>query len=642
MPELFGPLPRHAVADLPLIVAVVAPWAAAAATAASDAALGTAPPRSRRAGAVVAVGCAVSAIVLAVGLFGALGAAPGLVVAPAWTLARVGSIDAVLGLDLDPARGVVALALAVLGAVHAWRRGGRDAGAAITTAMVVGGGIAAVAADGITTALIGLAIVLAATARAARGARWIASAAALGALWIAGATMAWGLEGRWLRGVSGDYLSDYEPRFAAVRDEPAPAQRPRGAAAAEGRGTLSMTSTPGAEVYTGVADESSMRAKRTPLGVAPFVKAPVPAVLHKIAVAPGGAAVVGGDGLEVALIDAVDVRAGDDVVILPLGATTTWRDVDAQLALRDAEDKHPLRSRLAGKRIAGLAVPTAVVAMLFVVALLSLIDLPRRVARAFAGGGREEAALVAGALAVAAIVPASRAVDLVPLASTVPLLLVAAVVVVAGVVTARAQGPWVGGGLSLVLGAIALVAIAADRGVVAAPLAAASAIATWALTRPGGTAPPRWLGGEVDDQVATDATAVAPAAPSGPAPAAASAVEAPDDEAAPAGDADAKPAAATPPAGKTGGAKSKKAKGRGKAARSWARSASCESPWRPSRSRCRRAPPRRTPSRPSPPPSRRRRHRPVRAAASRCVPPRAARSCACDRSRARSSSDRSR
>src|SRR5690606_14958211 len=133
-----------------------------------------------------------------------------------------------------------------------------------------------------------------------------------------------------------------------------------------GRGTLTMTSTPGAAVHTAVADESTLRGRRAPLAVAPFIGAPVPAVLHKIAVAPGGAAVIGGDGLEVALVDAVDVRSGDDVVLQPVGATITWRDLDAQLALRDAEARHPLRSELTRKALAGVSIPTLVVVLLLV------------------------------------------------------------------------------------------------------------------------------------------------------------------------------------------------------------------------------------------------------------------------------------
>ncbi len=508
MPELFGPLPRHVVADLPLIAAVLAPWAAGAIVAVGGDALeerrllrGLAERvgAPRVAGLVAAVGCALSAVVLLVGAVRAAGASPALLVSPAWVMARVGSIDAVLGFDLDLPRALVALAAALLGVVHACRRGGRDARSAATTAAIVGGAVAAVAADGFATALLALGVTMASTSFAARGARWACAASAMGLVLLAGTTLAWSLEGRWLDGIAGNYLSDYGVRFAAVRDAAAPSTRPRGAAAAEGRGALTMTSTPGAEVFTGVSDESSMRARRTPLGTSPFVGAAVPAVLHKIAIIPGAAAVVGGDGLEIALLDAVDVRAGDDLVLQPVGATTTWRDLDAQLSLKDADAKHPLLSALSAKAISGIPAATVVLGFLFAAALLVLCDLPRRVARAFTGGGRLEAALVAGALAAAAIAPVARGGRLVPLAGAVALLAIAAALAAVGVIALRASGIWRAGGGAAIACAAALVVVTGDGAALAIPLAAvAAAVAAWLLAREGGTTPPVWLLGDDD------------------------------------------------------------------------------------------------------------------------------------------------
>jgi hypothetical protein len=287
---------------------------------------------------------------------------------------------------------------------------------------------------------------------------------------LSSTVLAWGLEGQWLRGLSGEYLSDYGPRFAAVREAPPTGPRPRGPSAADGRGALTMTSTPGAEVYVGVADDASLRTRRAPLAVAPFRGVEVSAVLQKVAIIPGGAAVVGGEGFEVALVDAVDVRAGDDIVLTPLGATWTYRDLDAQLALADLEGKHPLRSAFAAKTLGGVAAPSIVLLLLFAAALAALIDAPQALGRTFARAGRAETALVAAALGLALVTPAARAGGLVPLAGAAALLVVVLVIVVSGAVAARGRGAAIGPALAVGGVGAALLAVVADAPVAAAPL----------------------------------------------------------------------------------------------------------------------------------------------------------------------------
>lgn len=524
MSELFGPLPRHAIAGVPLGIAVLAPLVGAGLAALGPGQGERSPsPRRTPADLIVAVAAAVSALVALSALVSALRSPSGLVVSPVWTLVRTGSIDASLGFDADVGRSALALVVALGGAFIAWRGDTGDRARSTVglrgaragwRGLAIAAALAALLADGLGTAFLALGAALVATGAGAIRGRWAPGAASLLALALAGATLAWGLEGRWLEGLSGNYLSDYQARFAAVRDAPPDAPRARGPVA-EPKGSITMTSVAGAEVYVGAADEASLRG-RAPLAVAPFVKAPVTATLQRIAVVPGGGAIVGGDGLEIALTDNVDIRADDDVVVTPIGATWTWRDLESQLLVHELDGKHPLRSALTQKQLAAMTLPTAVLLLAFVAAALAWLDGPRRVARAIEVVGPLEASLVAGALAVASLAPAARLAALVPLAGAAPLLVVAVACVAFGAVVASSRGGWLSAGVATALAGAALLSVAAD-----APPMLALGLALLAAATPrfaeaaARRAPHPWIGGPDEDDPSPE-----PVVPPTPAPSA--------------------------------------------------------------------------------------------------------------------------
>lgn len=536
MSELFGPLPRHAIAGVPLAYAVASPLLAAALVALFG------PWLDERAGVrglavragartssdlVAAAGALASALVVAIGLVEAASSPSRMVVSQAWVLARVGSIDATLGFDLDLGRGALALVFAIGAAIVALRGTSRASSSpAGWRALALAAALAALLADGLATAILAVGGALLATGAASLRGRWLAGGAAVLSLTLAGATLAWGLDGRWLDGLGGNFLSDYGPRFIAVRDGPPTANRPRGPAAGDGRGSLTMTSAPGTEVFVGVADDASLRGRSAPLATSPFSRVPVTASLQKVAMVPGAAAIIGGDGIEIAMAD-VDVRAGDDIVLAPIGATWTFRDLDAQLLLRDLEDKHPLRSELADKRVASMSMPTAILVLAFLAAALVWLDGPRRIARALVTLGPLDAALVAATLAVVAIAPATRLAPLVPLAGIVPLLVVAAALIALGGVTLSSRGNWFAAGIATALVGASLLLILVDAPpVVALAVALLSAVAPRFAEPKVRRVPHAWIAGPAEDDLlevpgfaigGTPAAAEpAPAAPSVP------------------------------------------------------------------------------------------------------------------------------
>jgi hypothetical protein len=265
---------------------------------------------------------------------------------------RVGSFDATIVFALDGISFPIALA-ALASTIWVVLDGGGSQGAqsseleqrpaawGLATAAV----LVAVLGDALGTWLLasgfGLAAIVLAAPGVARARAWLAGSGLI-AIAAGGLFLFWTLGGSWLGAGwpnGGRYLSDYRPRFAvdgantALGRPPLPRE--------EGR--LTITSLPGTTVYLGVSDESLL-ARATPLGVTPFVDLPVPAGVHKVALVPGGGAMVGGDGLEVALVDAVQVRPGETTRIGLLGPTLRYAEIDAQLG----------SSELGARRVAGV------------------------------------------------------------------------------------------------------------------------------------------------------------------------------------------------------------------------------------------------------------------------------------------------
>lgn len=311
---------------------------------------------------------------------------------------RVGSFDATIVFALDAVSlpiALAALASTLWGVLGSARSEGapspeleqRPAAWGLATTGV----LVAVLGDALGTWLFATgfalgAVVIAAPAMA-RARAWL-SGVGLVAVAAASLFLFWTLGGSWLGGDwpdGGRYLSDYRPRFAV-----------EGANAALGRpplpreeGRLTITSLPGTTVYLGVSDESLL-ARATPLGVTPFVDLPVPAGVHKVALVPGGGAMVGGEGLEVALVDAVQVRPEETTRIGLLGPTLRYAEIDAQLASSGLG--------LGARRVAGVRA-LELVGLLFGVGLLALALGAPRLARESARLGSILALLSVGALA---------------------------------------------------------------------------------------------------------------------------------------------------------------------------------------------------------------------------------------------------
>jgi proton-translocating NADH-quinone oxidoreductase chain L len=129
-------------------------------------------------------------------------------------------------------------------------------------------------------------------------------------------------------------------------------------------GSLSMVTHGGARVFLGVETVEQLKRAMSRIGAAdtplprcdtlpdwdaaagaqlssecyaeaPFIRKRMPAGLHRVAVVPGGGAVVSGDGDEYAGL-LVRVHPNKETVIAPLGATVTFREIHDQLVAQAA------------------------------------------------------------------------------------------------------------------------------------------------------------------------------------------------------------------------------------------------------------------------------------------------------------------
>ncbi len=131
-------------------------------------------------------------------------------------------------------------------------------------------------------------------------------AAALGALLFGAGLLFWGLGGSW---DEDGYTPELHPAVVAVH-----------AGAGAGDSSLTMTSLSGAAVFLDDARTPSLRA--------PFVRAPLSEGPHAIRVHPG-------DGADDAQLAPVDVAAGEELQLVPLGPTLSFHTMADELSLRD-------------------------------------------------------------------------------------------------------------------------------------------------------------------------------------------------------------------------------------------------------------------------------------------------------------------
>ncbi len=263
---------------------------------------------------------------------------------------RLGSLDVLLGLSLDKVGFALALcALSVL--ALSLLRASSKRGAA-TLLFVGAGALTALLAEGVPTSLLAIALSFWAAELSSDdakhgGLRVAAFTTFLVAVSLTTALTFWALGGQWLDDTR--YFADYKPRFVVD----APATAPKKIRTPNASGKLTVLSHPGARVYLGVADDVQLE-RSVPLGETPLVDAPVPAGLQKVAIEPGGAAVVGGEGVEVALLDVVDIEEGKASRVKLVGPTVTY--AERALAVADpAFAARRLGRFTVGPWIAGLA-----------------------------------------------------------------------------------------------------------------------------------------------------------------------------------------------------------------------------------------------------------------------------------------------
>ena len=168
--------------------------------------------------------------------------------------------------------------------------------------------------------------------------------------------------GRGARAGQGPARGHRRPRRGA-RSPPRVKPHPAGS-----KGTLTMTTYPGARVYVGVDNAGGLGSARLvpcapdlPVWSAasqcfktsPFLRQVIETGRHNITIVPGDGAVVAGDGQEGAVLRDIVVESGDDKLIASVGPTVTFRELHDQLAMKNHDGKFFLKEALAQKTVWG-------------------------------------------------------------------------------------------------------------------------------------------------------------------------------------------------------------------------------------------------------------------------------------------------
>lgn len=339
-------------------------------------------PRRRQSFALAAIGMALGLVgVHALQLF-QLEASRRVLRDVTTNLVRIGSFDANLGFSLEPTNTFLLFALLASAAFFLARtkfvkKNSAAGGPFQASVLLLSAGVStALLADGFVGLLLGLSLSSVATfllivrderlanSAATASRTFVLQSAGSACVLAAGVALFWGLGGAW---PADGYVSDFRARFVSVygpgqrptaEDVVTPADAPKGerdaaaiAQRAKERGSLTFTSHPGTRVFIDVGDK--VFGDLQPFATTPFVRKDIPTGPHEVVIVPGGAAIVSGDGHEVGWIERLDVRAGEDVTIVPLGQTMTFAEIDDQWALVDDEGKHFLRNALLNRTLWG-------------------------------------------------------------------------------------------------------------------------------------------------------------------------------------------------------------------------------------------------------------------------------------------------
>jgi hypothetical protein len=225
--------------------------------------------------------------------------------------------------------------------------------------LTVAGALLASLADGFVTMAMGWTLV-------AVGGTWLASwtdgrtaavtatraAAGIAALMVAASLLFWALGGAWQ---DNEYVPNLRPRFAAVRDEKGttPPRQVRGGDTDEAApGSLTMTSVPGATVFVDDA--------RSAAALAPFVRTQLSAGSHVLRIHAGGLT-------EDAIVGPFTIALGDAIALVQIGPSLSFREIAAELMVRDGSGNEPEAGRALAQRSSplGASVVATVLVILF-------------------------------------------------------------------------------------------------------------------------------------------------------------------------------------------------------------------------------------------------------------------------------------
>jgi hypothetical protein len=261
--------------------------------------------------------------------------------------ARIGQLDLLLALALDPFGAFASVVVSVVAArlvftERAPRRVALLCVLATATQLVVLG-------DGAATIVLGLGAGSIAATLLGRARLANIAADRLGevATVLAAGILFWALGGSW---IAEQYVPELEPRIVVAKDAPAPHkdpfdddddEEPRNAPKHGARATLSLGSLPGALV---LVDGSWLRDKHAI--TAPFEGVGIGAGAHTFRVHPG-------PGSDDFVVPRANAAENERVTLALHGATTTFREIHDDLVARDALGETEGKSALARRRFFG-------------------------------------------------------------------------------------------------------------------------------------------------------------------------------------------------------------------------------------------------------------------------------------------------
>ena len=275
--------------------------------------------------------------------------------APGFSLARIGTVDLLVSFALDPLGAAFATAIVLVGLACIPIAARTTAAPVAARARLLGGMLLAFGAVLVAVLADNLFLTTVGSMGAALGG-WLAVGSsddatsgevgfAIGvggdALFVAGAAVLfWAASGEWTQG--GDFVPAFRSRLASVepaRDDAEGAALPSKLGRGN-KGQLTMTALPGARVTLGGAKLCAISAEgevgrlgteAAPCRVlarSPFVRLKVPAAIHDVRVSPGG-------GSDDVLAEKVRLQGDQETQVVTTTGSLVYRDLANQLEIRD-------------------------------------------------------------------------------------------------------------------------------------------------------------------------------------------------------------------------------------------------------------------------------------------------------------------